>query len=92
MHSYGQSLVDSPRDRESKTDMLTKAAQTVCELCKHQVRFKLVRLFSSDGYKWALETKICCLNFTQDTNIPVFCNHICLSIAKQYGINDIPTM
>ena len=51
-----------------------------------QLKAELTRLFSGDDYKRALETKMRTLNFTEQTNIPVFCNQLRLVVGELYGI------
>ena len=53
-----------------------------------QLKAELTRLFSGDDYKRALETKMRTLNFTEQTNIPVFCNQLRLVGGELYGIAD----
>lgn len=69
----------------------TKAAQYITGLptaTYAQLKAELIRLFSGDDYKRALETKMRTLNFTDNTNIPIFCNQLRLVIGELFGITD----
>ena len=53
-----------------------------------QLKGELIRVYSGDDYKRALETKLRGFNFTKDTNIPIFCNEVRLVITELFGLTD----
>lgn len=57
-----------------------------------QLRAELQRLFGGEDYRRALEAKIRTLVFSQDVNIPDFCNNLRVTVAELFGINDSPTI